>query len=63
MGRPIKFVVKKGGKGAQVMTSVKSSNGNIMLTGRGYNSKANAKKTLNSIVKKIQEGEFEIVEE
>ncbi len=59
MGKAIKITVRKDSRGTY-MTSIDSSNGNILLTGHGYNTKAAAKKTLNSVIAKIKKGEFVI---
>ncbi len=57
----LKVIIKKTKKGHT--TTIKSSNGNVMFSGTGQNRKASAKKTFKSLVKHLELGMYNIIEE
>ena len=58
--KKIKFVVVETKGKRQTQVSIVGSNGRVIMSGHGWNNSKNAKQSINSIIKKIQAGLFEI---
>lgn len=62
MAKPkLKIIVKPDGEKEFLLQFRKGRN--ILVTGRAYNRRANARKTRDSIIRDIQSGNYEFIEE